>query len=72
MRILDGPLAPIPCVSETAYRRCDDCADESVCGIRRAMKRVRDATASILDGTTLADVNQQTATTLRFLAERLG
>jgi Rrf2 family protein len=72
VRILDGPLAPIPCVSETAYRRCDDCADESACGIRRAMKRVRDATASILDGTTLADVNQQTATTLRFLAERLG
>jgi Rrf2 family protein len=66
VRILDGPLAPIPCASETAYARCVDCVDESACGIRRAMKRVRDATSSILDGTTLADVNHQTATALRF------
>jgi Rrf2 family protein len=62
VRILDGPLAPIGCVSATAYRRCEDCPDETACGIRLAMKRVRDATATILDGTTLADVNQQVAT----------
>ena len=62
VRILDGPLAPIGCVSATAYRPCDDCPDEAACGIRLAMKRVRDATATILDGTTLADVNQQIAT----------
>ena len=65
VRILDGPLAPIGCVSVTAYRRCDECLDEATCGIRHAMKRVRDSTASILDGTTLADVNQQTATMMR-------
>ena len=65
VRILDGPLAPIGCVSVTAYQRCEECVDESTCGIRQAMKRVRDSTASILDGTTLADVNQQTATMLR-------
>jgi Rrf2 family protein len=65
VRILDGPLAPIGCVSVTAYRPCAECLDEATCGIRHAMKRVRDSTASILDGTTLADVNQQTATMMR-------
>ena len=56
IRILDGPLAPLPCVSQTAYRRCDECDDELACGIRIVMKEVRDATAKVLDGTTLADV----------------
>jgi len=72
VRILDGPLAPIGCVSVTAYRRCDDCVDEAACGIRLAMKRVRDSTATILDGTTLADVNQQTATMTRVQRPRAG
>jgi Rrf2 family protein len=56
VRIMDGPLAPLPCVSETAYRRCEECDDENTCGIRVVMKRVRDETARILDGTTLRDL----------------
>ena len=56
IRILDGPLAPLPCVSQIAYRKCDECEDESTCGIRIVMKEVRDATARILDGASLADV----------------
>jgi Rrf2 family protein len=56
IRLIDGPLAPLPCASETAYRRCDECIDESVCGTRMVMRRVRDAMAEILDHTTLADV----------------
>jgi Rrf2 family protein len=56
IRILDGPLAPVPCASVTAYRKCRDCADEETCGVRLVMKQVRDATAGILDHTTLADV----------------
>jgi Rrf2 family protein len=56
IRIVDGPLAPLPCVSQTAYRRCDECEDELTCGVRMVMKEVRDATSKILDGTTLADV----------------
>jgi Rrf2 family protein len=56
VRILDGPLAPVPCVSETAYAKCDECLDERTCGIRLVMKDVRDAIADILDGTSLADV----------------
>ncbi len=56
LRDIDGPLAPIACVSHTAYVRCEDCPDERTCGVRMAMKEVRDATAKILDSTTLADV----------------
>ncbi len=56
VRILDGPLALLPCVSQTAYRRCDECLDERTCGIRSVMKEVRDSTARILDGTSLADI----------------
>ncbi|MGE5503852.1 MAG: RrF2 family transcriptional regulator [Actinomycetota bacterium] len=56
LRILDGPLAPVPCVSRTAYRRCDDCADETACAVRGVMQEVRDAMAAILDNTTIADM----------------
>jgi Rrf2 family protein len=56
IRVLEGPLAAVPCVSETAYARCIECVDEATCGVRIAMKEVRDATAAILDQTTLADV----------------
>lgn len=56
IRALDGPLAPLPCVSQTAYMKCEECKDEMTCGIRIVMKEVRDATAKILDGTTLAEV----------------
>jgi Rrf2 family protein len=48
IRLLDGPLAPIPCVSLTAYERCS-CPDEESCGLHIAMKQVRDAIAGILD-----------------------
>lgn len=56
IRILEGPLAPVQCVSETSYARCEECDDELSCGIRLVMKDVRDAMATILDGATLADV----------------
>jgi Rrf2 family protein len=56
IRVVDGPLAPIPCVSERAYARCEECVSEESCGTRMVMKEVRDAIAKILDGTTLADV----------------
>ncbi len=62
IRIMEGPLAPIPCVSQTAYRRCDDCADEHTCGIRMVMKEVRDATAQILDNVTFEHVLDKSET----------
>ena len=61
IRALDGPLAAVSCVSESAYAPCDECLDEETCGVRLAMKKVRDATAEILDHTTLADVNARIA-----------
>jgi Rrf2 family protein len=56
LRTLEGPLAPLPCVSRTAYARCAECRDERTCGIRMVMKDVRDATARIFDSTTLDDI----------------
>jgi Rrf2 family protein len=55
VRIMDGPLAPLACASLTSYQRCIDCEDEKTCAIRRTMRGVRDATAEILDNTSLAD-----------------
>jgi Rrf2 family protein len=55
VRIMDGPLAPLSCVSVNYYRRCDDCRDEETCAIRKVMRRVRDAIAHELDGTSLQD-----------------
>jgi Rrf2 family protein len=59
VRILDGSIAPLPCVSKTAYMRCLECRDERSCGIRIVMKEVRDATAKIMDSTSLADMLRQ-------------
>ena len=61
IRVLEGPLALTPCVSVTAYRKCDECVDERTCAVRLAMKEVRDATAEILDNTTLAGLNARVA-----------
>jgi Rrf2 family protein len=56
IRILEGPLAPVPCVSQTAYTRCKECRDETSCCIKLVMKEVRDAISNILDKTTLEDM----------------
>lgn len=53
IRVLDGPLAPVSCVSRSAYQRCAECEDERGCGIRLVMKEVREAIANILDRKTL-------------------
>lgn len=58
VRILDGPLAPINCVSQSAYEPCG-CPDEQTCGLRLVMLDVRNAIAQILDQTTLADVTKR-------------
>ena len=55
IRAIDGPLALAPCASQTAYRRCDDCVDEKTCAIRKVLLSVRDATAEILEGHSLAN-----------------
>ena len=57
IRILEGPLALLPCVSQSSYQRCNECHDEETCGMRLLFKEVRDATAQILDNTSLAKVH---------------
>ena len=55
VRVVEGPLALVPCASVTAYARCGDCHDEATCAIRRAMLTVREETARILGDFTLED-----------------
>lgn len=55
MRLIDGPIALLPCVSLNFYEKCKNC-QEKVCGINRVMTEVRDASLAILDNTTVADI----------------
>jgi Rrf2 family protein len=55
IRLIDGPLAPIRCVSQTSYARCS-CPDEIHCGLRMLMLDVRNAISTMLDRFTLADI----------------
>lgn len=57
-RVLDGPVAPIKCVSQMAYEPCG-CPDEQTCGLRLVMGDVRNAIADILDHTSLEDVTSR-------------
>ena len=54
-RLIDGPLAPLPCLSRHAYKRCEDCADETTCAVRCAFADVFQAMLGVLDGLSLAD-----------------
>lgn len=56
---MEGPLAPLPCASETAYRPCEECSDVESCGTRIIMRQVRDAIADVLDKTTLEGLLRQ-------------
>lgn len=55
IRLMDGPIALVPCASLNFYERCEDCRDEANCAIRRVMARVREDAARTLAGTSLAD-----------------
>jgi Rrf2 family protein len=55
-RLMDGPLAPIPCASVTAYEPCPSCPEPEACRLRLLMREVRDAVSGILDNTSLADL----------------
>jgi len=64
IRLVDGPLALTPCVSRTAFRRCEDCRDLATCALREALLRARDATAAVLEGYSLADAVKGTGAEL--------
>lgn len=59
IRLVEGPLAPLPCASESRFRKCDECVDVETCGTRIVMREVRDVIAKILDHTTLTMVNRR-------------
>ncbi len=56
IRHIDGPLALAPCASRTAYRPCPECGDVKTCTLRKTLVKARDATAQVLERTSLADV----------------
>lgn len=56
IRLFDGALALLPCVTYKYYERCEECRDEETCGIRRVIKEVRDETVNILKNNSLADI----------------
>ncbi|HIJ96263.1 MAG TPA: Rrf2 family transcriptional regulator [Desulfuromonadales bacterium] len=56
VRILEGDIAPVQCLSTTNYARCEECQDEATCGIRLTMADVNVALATVMDGLTLADM----------------
>jgi Rrf2 family protein len=59
LRLIDGPIAPLPCLSRRAYQRCDDCADEETCRLRRVFADVFWSYLLILESLTLADMLKQ-------------
>ena len=64
MRLLDGPIALLPCVSLNFYEKCKDC-DEKSCGLNRMMVQVRDATLKLLESKTLADLRTNNLQSLK-------
>jgi Rrf2 family protein len=68
-RVLDGPVAPVKCVSQMAYEPCG-CPDEETCGLRLMMGDVRNAIADILDNTSLADVTKRQNAVRKKLASK--
>ncbi len=56
LRVLEGPIAMVPCVSLNFYEKCNDCPDEEACSVHRLMVQVRDTNLGIFENTTLADL----------------
>lgn len=56
MRVLEGPIAMMPCVSLNFYEKCDDCPDENACSVHNLMLEVRDSTLNIFNNKSLADL----------------
>jgi Rrf2 family protein len=54
LRMIDGPIAPLPCLSRTAYRKCDDCQSEEHCAVRAGFAKAYDASLQVLETTTIA------------------
>ncbi len=60
LRMIDGPIAPLPCLSRTAYRKCNDCPTEELCAVRAGFAEAYDASLRVLESTTIAQAIQTT------------
>ena len=58
IRMIDGPLAPIPCASKTRYRPCEDCVDEAECQVRRVMQEAQKALSNVFDQLTIEQMKE--------------
>ncbi|NNL01210.1 MAG: Rrf2 family transcriptional regulator [Eudoraea sp.] len=56
IRVLEGPIAMVPCVSLNFYEKCDDCPDENKCTVHKLMLQVRDSVLEVYRNNTLADL----------------
>ena len=59
MRVLEGPIAMVPCVSLNFYEKCDDCPNEATCSVNKLMIQVRDSALKVFRNTTLADLSSK-------------
>lgn len=71
IRLTDGPIALVPCVSLNFYESCEDCEDEVTCGIKKVMLQVRDASLQVLSNTSIGDILQKELTALKSQKSKL-
>ena len=69
LRLIDGPLAPLPCLSRRSYQRCEDCTDEASCRIRKVFAEVFWSYLLIIESLTLEDMLRSSEVTARVLHE---
>jgi Rrf2 family protein len=72
LRLIDGPIAPLPCLSRRAYQRCEDCADEESCRIRKVFADIFWSYLLLIESLTLADMLRSGAVAAQVLSEPLA
>lgn len=72
LRLIDGPLAPLPCLSRRAYQRCEDCTDEKTCRIRAVFGEFYAAYIVIIESLTLADLQEHAVPSERRVRRAIG
>ena len=72
LRLIDGPIAPLPCLSRRAYQRCEDCADEETCRIRKVFADIFWSYLLLIESLTLADMLRSGAVAAQVMAEPLA
>jgi len=68
LRLIDGPMAPLPCLSRQSYARCEDCRDEEACRIRKVFAEVFWSYLVLIESLTLADLTTSQGVAARVFA----